>query len=93
MKCATEQQALQFQTVAEILGFAEGFAGKVAKASVERAVEGVAAEGVAAEGVAAEGVAAEGIEAKTLAFASKGTVDTVDIKAFAVAVGYQALMY
>ena len=74
--------------MAEILGFAEGFAGKVAKASVERAVEGVAAEGVAAEGVAAEG-----IEAKTLAFASKGTVDTVDIKAFAVAVGYQALMY
>jgi hypothetical protein len=51
--------------MAAILGFVDGFAGdfsgdfasRVAKASIERAIRGVAIE--------------EGIEAKTLAFASK----------------------
>jgi len=54
-------------------GFASGFASRVAKASVKRAVEGVAAKGV---------------KAKTLAFAFKDTVDAVNIKAFAVAIRY-----
>lgn len=83
MKFETKQQALQFQTVPAILGFAEGFAEGFARgfaeASVERAVEGAVEEGT---------------KAKTpTVFVSKDTVDTVDIEAIAVAVGYQVTIH